>query len=49
MKTEYKLAVNIMVNDVTCNDIVHSVLIITLSIFYKKAYSVKPGWHYIVS
>ena len=37
-----------MVNDVACNDILHSVSIMTVSIFLQKAYSVQTGWHYIV-
>ena len=41
--------VNIMVNDVTCNDIVYSISIMTLSFFLQKAYCVKTGWYYIVS
>ena len=36
MKTEYKFFFNIMVNDVACYDIVHSVSIMTLVIFCKK-------------
>ena len=38
----------IMVNDIACNDIVHSVSVVTFSVFCKKTYSVKTGWHYKV-
>ena len=43
MKTGYEFVLNIMVNDVTCNYIVHSVSIMTLSIFCKKLIASKLG------
>ena len=36
MSTEYKFVLNIMVNDVACNDIVHIVSIVTLGMFCKN-------------
>ena len=45
----HKFVLNNMVNDVACNDILHSVSIMAACNFCKKAYSVQTGWHYIVS
>ena len=38
-----------MVNEFTCNHIVRSDSVMVVSIFCKKNYSDKIGWHYIVS
>ena len=43
MATEYKFVLKIMVKDVTCNDIVHSVSIMTRSIFCEKIIASKLG------
>ena len=43
MQTEYMFVLDNVVNDVTCNDIVHSVSIMTLSIFCKKLILSKLG------
>ena len=41
MKTEYKFTLNVMVNAVACNDIVHIVSTEAVSIFYKNLIPLK--------
>ena len=48
-KNGWTLNTIIMVNNVNCNDNMHRVSNMTVSIVCKKAYSVKTDRHYIVS
>ena len=46
MEAEYKFVLDMKVNDVANNNIVHSVSIMAVSIFWTKAGSVKTDRHY---